>query len=122
MKKNVKNDVSVEKELWVEESVALLASGRGHSGIINMLRLKGMDLEMAQRVSGELFDVAKPRLVKKQRPMLILGWLFILIGILMPIVMFFSGIGYYIVSFAPCALGLTMLSKVHNPERLPVGD
>lgn len=107
------------RESWIREGEIVLGSGSGHLGIINMLRSYGMDHVAAKKASYDIFDQAKLRLMKSLRLQKVIAWLMIIGGILLPIITFLSGAGFYIFSLTPIGLGAVWLQKLPNPSRLP---
>ena len=96
------------RESWIREGEIVLSSGRGHLGIINMLRSYGMDHVAAKKASYDIFDQAKLRLMKSLRLQRVVAWLMIIGGFLLP--------GLYL--FSLTAIGIGWLFKLPNPSRL----
>jgi len=107
------------RESWIREAVSILASHKGHLGIINMLRSYGMSIDAAKRTSFDIFDESKKRLIVAQRPKRFLAYFLILSGILTPIGMLLGGLGLYSFAFMPIILGFVWLTRLANPSRLP---
>ena len=115
------SDLGIEeqKEILIQEAVELLAQGRGHIGIINLIRRKGESAENAKRLSYPIFDEAKRRLRKQQIPVIFSGWFLIIGFLILPTILFFSDVGFAVYMYAPIFAGAIILAKVQNPERLP---
>ncbi|MGJ8697815.1 MAG: hypothetical protein ACSHYF_15970 [Verrucomicrobiaceae bacterium] len=107
------------REGWISHAEVLLGAGKGHLGVICYLRDEGLAADDAKRVSYDIFDEAKRRLLKSQRVYRFLGWGLIAFGLLGPILLFVLRSQIVIVSAAPLLVGLGFLSKVANPSRLP---
>lgn len=113
------SDLQKLREYWIEEAVVVLSIGKGHLGVINMLRGYGMSNDSAIEVSYDIFDHAKLRLLCMQRGQRLLAWCLIVFGVLLPLMMLFSGLGLWYFSFAPIGIGVAMLFKLPNPTSLP---
>ncbi|NWK56475.1 hypothetical protein HW115_12705 [Verrucomicrobiaceae bacterium N1E253] len=112
-------DTQILRDQWIREAEVLLGMGKGHLGVINMLRASGMSTDMAKRTSFDIFDQAKIKLLKSQRLERCLAWLLITAGILAPVAMYIAKLDYYVFSIAPIGAGYMMLTKLPNPSRLP---
>ena len=104
---------------WITNAETILGAGRGHMGVINYLRTEGLSPDRAKEVSYDVFEEAKKRLDRSQRPHRILAWLFIAAGVLTPIVLLVLGRGLVVISAAPIMGGMLLLSKLKNPTALP---
>ena len=107
------------RERWISEAEIILGAGRGHLGIINFLRSQGMSNDEAKKVSFDIFDEAKRRLMKGQRPQIFLGWFLIALGVITPIALFALQARIVVLSTAPILGGIFLLFKVVKPSRLP---
>jgi len=107
------------KEEWIKSAEVLLGVGKGHMGIISFLRSKGLTADEAKKVSFDIFDEAKRRLLWSQKGYLILGWFFIALGVLLPVVLLFMQARIVIVAGAPIIGGVILLGRLVNPSRLP---
>ena len=108
------------REEWIRSAEVLLGVGKGHMGIITFLRSKGLDPEKAKRVSFDIFDEAKKRLVRSQRWYRLAAWFFIGMGFLMlPLVFVFKAPRIGIAAGVPMIGGVVLLGKLVNPSRLP---
>ncbi|MBK1856582.1 hypothetical protein JO972_16550 [Verrucomicrobiaceae bacterium 5K15] len=103
------------REAWIQEAVTALARGRGHLGVINMLRSYGMNSHDAKKVSFDIFDAAKARLRKLLRWKRLMAWSMIAL----PFILLIFGYGNFIVTLWPLFAGITWLYKLPNPSRLP---
>lgn len=113
------SDLQKLREYWIEEAVVVLSIGKGHLGVINMLRGYGMSNDSAMEISYDIFDHAKLRLLCMQRSRRLLAWCLIVFGMFLPLIMLFSGLGIWYCSFAPIGIGVAMLFKLPNPTSLP---
>lgn len=108
------------REEWIRSAEVLLGVGKGHMGIIMFLRSKGLDADKAKRVSFDIFDEAKRRLMRGQRWYRLAAWIVIGLGVLMlPLIFIFM---VPRVAFGAGALmvgGAILLGKLVNPARLP---
>lgn len=119
LKKTMDDDLQNLRESWIQEAVVVLSIGKGHLGVINMLRSYGMSNDSAMEISYDVFEQARLRLLRMQRGRKLLAWLLILSGMLIPFLMLLSGLGIWYFSFAPMAIGAAMLFKMPNPTSLP---
>lgn len=112
---------SAEFEESVVRSLRLLERGKGQTAVINELRGLGMPHETAKQESVAVFDEARRRLRRSQRGRRLVAWSLVGLGVLLPPLMFFSGIGYAIVSAAPMLLGMMILHRLPDPKPLAIG-
>lgn len=112
---------SGEFEQLVGRSLMLLERGKGHTAVINELRAFGMGHDEAKRESVAVFEEARRRLRRGQRFPRGFAWFLIGLGIVLPLFMLLSGIGFVLISSAPLAGGMGILYKLPNPKALPMG-
>lgn len=107
------------REEWVRSAEVLLGIGKGHMGVITFLRSKGLGADEAKKVSFDIFDEAKRRLVRSQMGYRIAAWILIALGILLPLILFIMHSRVVIFAAAPIIGGVILLGKLVNPSRLP---
>ena len=115
----MEKETAAMREKWIAESEIRLGAGKGHLGVINYLRQQGLSGDNAKKASYDIFDQAKARLMKRQRPQIIFGWVLILLGIITPIALFVLQARVVVFSVAPVIAGIFVLFKVVKPSRLP---
>ena len=112
-------DVVAIREGWIRRGTDILEEGKGHLGIINMIRSEGVDDDKAKRLSYDVFDEAVSRLRRRRRPHRMIGTILVLVGVFP----FFAGaLGQQkamLVSGLPVILGVYMLSRQPRATRLP---
>lgn len=108
------------REEWIGSAEEILRAGKGHMGIITFLRSKGLRPDEAKKVSYDIFDEAKRRLLRSQLAYRAVAWSLILVGLLLPVALFFlmSG-GLVFIAGTPLIGGGIMLGKLLKPSRLP---
>jgi VIT1/CCC1 family predicted Fe2+/Mn2+ transporter len=104
---------------YASKAEVLLGAYKGHLGIINMLRAQGYSIDEAKRLSYPLFDEAKIRLIKSQRPLIFISLLLFFLGVFLPLIMFLIGASFNIFSTFPLIGGVIFWRKVVRPSRLP---
>jgi len=104
---------------YKEEAIEVLLSKRGHMGLINHLRSKGLSPDKAKTISFPLFDEAKKSVMRKQLPLIALALGLVIIGLGLPVAMYFMDFGFVVLSSAPFAAGTYLWFKVIRPDRLP---
>ncbi|MDA9831856.1 hypothetical protein N9C66_11015, partial [Akkermansiaceae bacterium] len=77
------------REEWIGSAEEILRAGKGHMGIITFLRSKGLRPDEAKKVSYDIFDEAKRRLLRSQLAYRAVAWSLILVGLLLPVALFF---------------------------------
>jgi hypothetical protein len=107
------------REEWIKKAEVLLGVGKGHMGIIAFLRSKGLGPDEAKKVSFDIFDEAKRRLMRSQLGYRIVAWGFIALGVLLPTALFVMSRGVVLISAVPIIGGVILLGKLVNPSRLP---
>lgn len=115
---NIKTASDVREE-WVKSAEVMLGAGKGHMGIITYLRTKGPGPDEAKKISFDIFDEAKRRLMRSQLGYRIVAWGFIALGVLLPIALFVMSRGVVLISAVPIIGGVILLGKLVNPSRLP---
>lgn len=108
------------RDEWIKDAEVILGSGKEHMGIIIFLRSKGLGPDQARKVSFDIFDEARSRLLRGQMGYRFLAWTLISLGFLLPLVCFImtSG-GLVFVAAAPLILGGILLGRQLKPSRLP---
>ena len=106
---------------YSKSATNVLRCGRGQEGIARFLHhVEGMSKEEAIRLSYPLFDVAKLQLKRSQFLKLLIGVFLLSIGIIGPIVLYFSELGFFIISSIPIIAGIALLKTLIHPE--PIED
>lgn len=113
------NESECQREQWVQKAEVLLGSGQGHIALINYLRTQGMSHDDAKKISYDIFDEAKRRLMRSQKGIIALGYFLIFIGIFTPLALLILQARLVVIAAAPVLAGLFVLSKVVRPSRLP---
>jgi hypothetical protein len=104
---------------YASKAEVLLGAYKGHLGIINMLRAQGYSIDEAKRLSYPLFDEAKIRLIKSQRPLIFISLFLFFLGVFLPLIMLLMGASFTILSTVPLIGGVIFWRKVVRPRRLP---
>ncbi len=110
---------AARRERWISDAVVKLGAGKGHMGIIAYLRDQKMSPELAKKISYDIFDEAKRRLMRSQLGYRIVGWGLILLGVLLPVGLLLMHSRIIVFSGLPLIGGMILLSKLVNPSRLP---
>lgn len=77
------------REQWTGGAEDIIRAGKGHMGIITFLRSKGLRPDEAKKVSYDIFDEAKRRLLRSQLAYRAVAWSLILVGLLVAFALFF---------------------------------
>ena len=115
----MRDETAILREQLIAGAVDVLWAGKGHLGVINYIRLKGGNIGNAKKLSYDIFDEARVRLMRRQRIQIIIGWILIAAGVALPIIMFVMHARVMILTTAPILAGIAMLAKVIRPSRLP---
>lgn len=107
------------REEWVKRAEVLLGVGKGHMGIISFLRSKGLGPDEAKKVSYDIFDEAKRRLMRSQRGYRIGAWVFIVGGVVVLGAHVFGLLKGFGLAVFLIIGGVLILGKIVSPDRLP---
>jgi hypothetical protein len=94
---------------WRPQALLLAESGKGAITISQFLRSKGIEQERAQRAAELLVAEGRKNTARAARPMRIIGWALILIGIFIPVATMIMNRGFYAVTLFPIAVGSAMV-------------
>ncbi|MFD2158310.1 hypothetical protein ACFSW8_05315 [Rubritalea tangerina] len=113
-------DISSFLKRYTGRATDVLRCGTGQQGIVRFLQhVEGYSEEDSLRLSYPLFDSARARLRRSQLPKTVIGILLLFIGLMGPIVMYFTGLGFIIISALPILAGVALLKTVIRPHELP---
>ena len=104
---------------YAHAATNVLKCGTGQAGIVRYLRhVEQFSDADSLRLSYPLFDKAKARLRRTQLPKIIIAISLLVIGILGPVALYFSGFGFVFVSTLPIIAGVALWSSVITAEPL----
>ena len=110
----------------VQQASQVLARGKGHIGVINMLTTQGLNNDEAVTISHDIFEDARLHLRRSQLYVRFVAWgLIIGLPLILAILTVLSIIDedlvivLLLVSGVPIFYGIRTLSKLPNPTRLP---
>lgn len=95
--------------MWRPQALLQAENGKGVITITQFLRSKGIEKERAQELATELVTEGKRNTARASRPMRILGWTFIAIGVFIPLATLIMNRGFYAVTLTPILLGSAMV-------------
>ena len=95
--------------MWRPQALQKAENGTGAITISQFLKSKGIEEELAITTARELVSEGQKNSARAARPLKIIGWIFIAIGVLTPILTMVSGRGLSVVTVAPVALGAAMV-------------
>ncbi len=104
---------------YTHAATNVLKCGTGQEGIVRYLRYEKFSDDDSVSLSYPLFNKAKKRLNRTQMPKAIIAISLMLIGIVGPIILYFSNFGFVVASSIPIIAGYALWRSVIRAKPLP---
>ena len=104
---------------YTHAATNVLKCGTGQEGIVRYLRYEKFLDDDSVSLSYPLFNKAKKRLNRTQMPKAIIAISLMLIGIVGPIILYFSNFGFVVASSIPIIAGYALWRSVIRAKPLP---
>lgn len=96
-------------KMWRPQALQKAENGSGVITISQFLKSKGIEEIRAMAAAREIVAEGSKNTAKAARPLKIIGWIFIAIGIFTPVATLVMNRGFYAVTLGPVALGAAMV-------------
>ena len=105
---------------YIHSATNVLKCKTGQAGIVRYLQnVEGYSEDDARRLSFPLFDAAKRKLNRTQIPKAIIGFLFIAIALIGPLLTWIIfGFIFWITIILPIIIGVALLTSINRPKPL----
>ena len=95
--------------MWRPQALQKAERGSGTITISHFLKSKGIEEARAISAAREIVLEGSKNTARAARPLKIIGWIFIAIGIFTPVATLVMNRGFYVVTLGPIALGAAMV-------------